>query len=227
MADCIKADFCENKKEPILISSNSNTEFTRGDLVFVEATVAYTDEFGKKCKLQNSCDEEEYWWVDMDKIHTSCYYKSDLGKTYSDGMSDAWKLVRKLYLEEEDGGIPFSDMNEIFGIAAFRDIVKMDVKDVIKKISEWQDSKAIHIGDIVTNKFSGKRAVVVDMNEFEEDYLCSLIYEDFTCARVWDNNLVKTDEHIDGLDELFAKIRGDQDVNQDHDSTNSEVIEDE
>lgn len=52
------------------------------------------------------------------------------------GMKRAWEAARKIVLTKENGGIPLSDLNEIFG--AVNVLKEFSASEVIEKIDAWE-----------------------------------------------------------------------------------------
>lgn len=68
------------------------------------------------------------------------------------GMKRAWEAARKIVLTKENGGIPLSDLNEIFG--AVNVLKEFSASEAIEKIEAWEKKQdapdgSIKVGDEV------------------------------------------------------------------------------
>lgn len=65
-------------------------------------------------------------------------------ESYQKGLNDAWECVRKIQMEEEDGGMPIDALEKAFGVqifspyATFRDFT---ASEAIAKIKGYEEKK--------------------------------------------------------------------------------------
>lgn len=109
---------------------------------------------------------------------------------YNQGMNDAWELARKI------GGMTRQAWHEIFKIedAYFADILDDNTpQQALAKIEAYEESKAIKVGDVVSNPNFGE-GVILEIRENGQ-------YNLFANGQVrlgWDGYaLKKTGKHID------------------------------
>ena len=77
-------------------------------------------------------------------------------KAYEKGMSDAWKITKKLFL--------YSDSErEAIGLVRLQEALDtMTPKEVLDKIKEYEKTFFIHTGDIVKNVTNSNEYIVLD-----------------------------------------------------------------
>ena len=129
-------------------------------------------------------------------------------KAYEEGQSDAWKTARKLIAEKEEGGLEGREITQIFGKnycdgygAIFDDFTALEAA---KKIAEWESKKEIHVGDILEEKYTGKK-VVVSCIESRNAKNIYVIYPDGSCGESEADDFKKTGSTI-CIEALLAKI---------------------
>ena len=111
---------------------------------------------------------------------------------YQKGLSDAWDLVKKLCLQESEGGLDADVYIKCFGSGtSLGNILKtyscQDVLDIVE-----QNKKELKIGDIV--EINGQNAIISAM----ADGNVYVIYTDGTCKdyQIDNQSIVKTGENI-------------------------------
>lgn len=123
-----------------------------------------------------------------------CFSEQELipvGKTYENGLADAWKLAKKIALETCDGGMNCNDIEDIFGKGAYCVFKDFTYEEALAKIEAYEREKEIRVGDVVKSGIS--RGVIT---RIEGDSV-SIIYE--SGANGWANKryCTKTGKHID------------------------------
>ena len=131
---------------------------------------------------------------------------------YKKGMEDAWKLVLKIYSRVEDGGIPITDLKQIFGPTApltkiFTENTVFEVEEKIKEYEKLTDiNNDIKIGDEVIIKSSGEKMIV--SNIYDVPYLDNGITKMYYCINfldsitVYSDEIKKTGRHYSQIDDL-------------------------
>lgn len=83
----------------------------------------------------------------------SCWFRNDsvipAGKTYADGLSDAWELAKKIVVSKEKGGYSATEVCEIFGMPAFQIFERFTPEEALSKIEAYEREKEIKVGDVV------------------------------------------------------------------------------
>lgn len=115
----------------------------------------------------------------------------------------AWELARKISVSVIDGGFSQTEMDEVFGIESCTTAEIMDLghEKALRRYREYQD-RQFHVGDEVeiddgigvVIKYSNK-IIIVMMNSGE-------------CAERTKIEAKKTGRHFDEVEQLLAKIGG-------------------
>ena len=91
-------------------------------------------------------------------------YESGKRAMYQKGLKDAWEAARKICLEEDDGGIPASAINDIFNVCNYRYAVKdYSASECIEKIRQYEEKEEIRVGDEVEDGVAN--LIVLEINE--------------------------------------------------------------
>ena len=135
-------------------------------------------------------------------------------KAYEEGQSDAWKTARKLIAEKEEGGLEGREITQIFGenycngyLAIFDDFTP---NEAAAKIAEWEKKKEIHVGDILEEKYTGKK-VIVSCTKSRNAENIYVIYPDGSCGESKAEDFKKTGRAV-CVEALLAKIGGEEDA---------------
>lgn len=159
-------------------------------------------------------------WVKMPMSLVKCaidMLDSGEGDDYKRGLNDAWDVCRKILLCTDDGGIPLSDIEKIFGskgpslLWLCQKLLKeYTAEEVVSKIKEYYDG--FHVGDEVVFGGSHINGVVTKITPYGA-----------TTLRVLDKNgcvhLVypasseckKTGRHLNEVEELLKLIEDGED----------------
>jgi hypothetical protein len=73
-------------------------------------------------------------------------------EAFDAGMEEAWKMANLILRNADDGGIPISEIKQMFNCSytdVFSKFTPQETKAIIEAYQEKQ--KTIHVGDIVTN----------------------------------------------------------------------------
>ena len=147
-----------------------------------------------------------YWWYSEDMLEP--FY----GKTYSDGLAEAWELARKIcgYGEDTFDG---STLGNIFELESTGHIMtKNTYQQALAKIQEYESSKAIKIGDVVRRISDNKEYLIITEEEDDSVYKYGVIVlKSMIVDRITGDLLKfeKTGRHID-ISILLEQIRGDE-----------------
>lgn len=69
-------------------------------------------------------------------------YSPKIDEAYQRGLNDAWEAARKICLEDDDGGIPASAINDIFSVRNYRNALRdFSVSEAIEKIRQYEQEK--------------------------------------------------------------------------------------
>lgn len=83
---------------------------------------------------------------------------------FKEGMSEAWQIARKIFLEEKEGGINKKALQVIFERVWYSDILRdYSAEDAKRMIEEYQEKCNIKEGDIV--EIIGQEAVVLAIDK--------------------------------------------------------------
>ena len=126
---------------------------------------------------------------------------------YQRGLNDAWECARKICLEDDDGGIPASVINDIFSVCNYRNaLMDFSVSEAIEKIRQYEQEKGkIQVGDEVVIR--NKTAVVTEIT----DRYVRIMYSDGSCYALFSKGIAKTGRHFPEIVAVLEKMRGEQD----------------
>lgn len=180
----------------------------KGDTVLVPFKVLETREGGdipyylgyESCRINASVEMLDRW-------EKEAVEKESEGKTYEDGLDEAWELAKKIICNVEYGGLHESELEQIFGYSEFDDVLKnYTPQEVAAKIAEWESKQEICVGDILQDKDTGKE-VVVSHTESREAKNIFVIFPDGSCGENEKRDFIKTGRTID-IEGLLAQIGG-------------------
>lgn len=161
-----------------------------GDEVWVKGKVIATEDKSADVKIDGwgaSC-----WFAEKELLSTD--------KTYSDGLSDAWELAKKLE------SMPLEELKKVFGVCGFYSVVKQyKIEEALAKIEAYESAKEIEVGDEVRygNGEDRSRYAVVMKIEGNEFYT---MFADGSCGRETHTECFKkTGKHID-IESLLKQI---------------------
>ena len=113
----------------------------------------------------------EYHGVKLD------FHCRPIGKTYEDGLNEAWECVSKITCIPENGGLPPEALLEIFNDQRIYMIIKkFTPTEVIDKIKEYEEKQnknkvEIHVGDEIYSELTNCKAVVQRIDSWNR-YQC-------------------------------------------------------
>lgn len=99
-------------------------------------------------------------------------------KGYKQGLNTAWECLKKIFYIEEDGGINFEKLEEIFDIdpyisdyripAIIYIIKHYSIEEIVKRINKYEENKdKLNVGDeIITTDLNEKGIIVKDDGRF-------------------------------------------------------------
>ena len=130
------------------------------------------------------------------------------GKTYEDGLNEAWELARKIICSTDRGGLRVSELEEIFSCTDFdRVMANYTPQEAAAKIAEWEKKQEIHVGDVLLDRIAGDIEVIVSRVQNNSIFV---IWSDGSCGELKADNFAKTGRHID-IAGLLAQIGGQDD----------------
>ena len=139
----------------------------------------------------------------------------DDSKTYSDGLTDAWELARKICGEanSKNNNLTGKQLGEIFGYSHSAVIMDNNTyKQALAKIEAYEKSQQIQIGDIVRRISDDKEYLIITEEEDDSAYKYGVIVlKSMTIDRITGDLLKfeKTGRHID-ISSILEQIRGDK-----------------
>ena len=176
-------------------------EFKVGDKVLVPMKIVDITESGVYYLKRESV----YYHVAKEIMQKFEKENECTGKTYEDGMAEAWEVARKLCAPEDDGGILWDDIHEMFGVNKFYDAFKnFTASEATAKIKAWEEGKKFHVGDVV--RHHGKECVVTKIFDSDPEK-CYLLWEDGGTGTGAFSKFEKTGRTID-IAGLLAEIGG-------------------
>ena len=122
-----------------------------------------------------------------------------MDKTYTDGLNDAWELIRKLFK------MSGSEVKEVFGHVILGVLVNdLTPQEALAKLEAYEKEKnEIKVGDVVEDIHTGKLYVVTMLS----GNICYVLFSDGSAGTVSRNELKKTNKHID-ITSVLEQIRG-------------------
>lgn len=120
--------------------------------------------------------------------------------SYQKGLNDAWATAKKVMLAEEDGGLSFAQLYQIFNTDKIKSIFNYTAEQVIKKIEEYEKIESeIRVGDVVKDLY-GRCGVVVQVGRYEY----KVFYSDLTTiVTELKTDIIKTGRHLDEVNNII------------------------
>lgn len=133
-------------------------------------------------------------WLSEDKI-------IPIGKTYADGLVDAWDLAKKILMPKDRGGLTTSELNEIFYTTYPTDVFeKNSYEEALAKIEAYE--KEIKVGDIVKFVSNGDIGCVT----YSGSETAYVMWEDGRSGNYRKDILEKTGRTAESLGLLLRQI---------------------
>jgi len=171
-------------------------KYKPGDEVLVKGAITDLHE-GTDHPYFVAVNYDSVHWVSEDKI-------IPMGKTYSDGLNDAWELAKKVLLSKDKGGLTTNEIADIFYTTYPTDVFeKYSYEEALAKIEAYEKEKEIKVGDVVEIFHNGGKGVVVRI--LAEDGLNIVLENGLFYADCSRGDCVKTGKHID-IESLLRQI---------------------
>lgn len=129
------------------------------------------------------------------------------------GQEEAWDAAKKIMLKEADGGLSVNDLVEMFGkdySVQGRNVIfkKYTAAEAIKRINEWEESKVIHVGDVVKHKTKDLCGAIL----VKTDSYYSVVWQDGSIMgySIDDDTFTKTGRTVD-VAKFLKQIEGGDD----------------
>jgi hypothetical protein len=137
--------------------------------------------------------------VGFDKGRSEWFAEEELipaDKTYTQGLADAWELVRKLGEIEQD------EREKMFSYRSVKAIIEdCTIEEVMDRIKAYEKEKEIEVGDVVEGE-EGTKALVID----EATENTCFIFTENGCVEEWyKKHLKKTGKKI-SIGDLLRQI---------------------
>lgn len=132
--------------------------------------------------------------------------QEDLSRAREKGQHEAWELAQKIANPSAAGGFTVEEMDSIFGTRYVAPILRNNpFEEAIKKVKAWEESKEIHIGDVVKIVWGGQphRAVVTQIT----GDLLSILFDTGNVDDVSKTRCTKTGKAMD-FNILLNLIKG-------------------
>ena len=185
-------------------------KFEIGDKVLVEGVIRRIDVGKPEYLVVTKCGNPK--WVYEDEIRPMPAKDINV-PTYEDGMRDAWEMAKKIVSDITHGGYSTRELVEIFGAeytygGSTKILHKLTATEAAEKITAWEESKRIHVGDVVevgekgTESYTGTAVVT---NTFDDS--CYLLFTDGE-SEIFENRCItKTGRRVD-IASLLSQIGG-------------------
>lgn len=166
--------------------------FKVGDEVLIRGTIERVD-------IEDTCERPYLFkskvgflaWVPESEVELP-------NKTYTQGLADAWELLKKVY------DMKCETIKQIFDVeGGFWNVIKdFTYEEALAKIEAYEREKEIKVGDVVEWIPYGNDGIVTCVRG-EEIYV---IWSDGSCGTRPKDKLKKTGRTADGLDLLLRQI---------------------
>lgn len=201
-----------------------NLNYTNDELIEIIKHCTNDDDQDqcKNCPAEDGgrCDVacRGYCTIPKDLLnHVIDALSDDDNSNYKRGLNDAWDVCRKVLLCEDDGGVPPSDIKEIFGITGFTFVGSCTkllkdhtAEEAIEKINKYYE--AFHVGDEVVFGSSHINGVVTKITPYgamtlrvlDKNGFVHLVYPESSGCK-------KTGRHLNEVEELLKLIEDGED----------------
>lgn len=130
------------------------------------------------------------------------------------GRNEAWEAAKKIYLSENNGGLPANELRRIFNVEYNSFIIKIfSASEAIEKLRKYEEQKKqeeeeeIKVGDEVV-LHDGDKAVVT---EHHSDRVCVVRYNGCTSFKFKDD-MIKTGRTFPEIAEVLKKLKEDEEL---------------
>lgn len=99
------------------------------------------------------------------KMYTGDELEDERVASYDEGFEDAWKMVKKIALNPNQGAFTGQELKEIFGFdTSYSIFSNLSATEVLERISNYKAEKdKIHVGDVLQHKMH--REVIFPVTE--------------------------------------------------------------
>lgn len=125
----------------------------------------------------------------------------DESADYQRGLNDAWETAREVF------GMTIQELYDAFGEDGLCLLQKTTVAEALARIRAYEEAQKIHVGNEVTCKGYGGKAVVTHVNDKDATILHWL--GGASCVKK--DHLTKTGRHFPEVATLLDKMKGDAD----------------
>lgn len=173
-------------------------KYKAGDEVLIKAEI--TDVSGYDCSERPYFVAPDCWsinWVSEDKI-------IPIGKTYSEGLNDAWELAKRIVMGVEDGGFDSQEVIDVFGKNRYYSFKDLSPQEALAKIEAYEKEKKIKVGDEVVLDDEEKTVFIV--TRIRNGFISGFDKDGTTHSYIFPNRFIqKTGKHID-IESLLLQI---------------------
>lgn len=148
------------------------------------------------------------------KMYTGDELEDERAASYDEGFEDAWKMVKKIALNPNQGAFTGQELKEIFGFdTSYSIFSNLSATEVLERISNYEAEKdKIHVGDVVRSKVNPKVFILVtevsddmfDGIKLSESDVYGKLYSCYFNRKI--SGYEKTGQHYN-LDEIFKPMR--------------------
>lgn len=147
----------------------------------------------------------EYHGVKLD------FYCRPIGKTYEDGLNEAWEYMRKIVTTKRFETISeyYDYLRGIFGTNSANEVLETNsASEAITKIKEYEEKRKIHVGDEIYSELTDCKAVVQRIDAWHR-YQCfndegsQFIIDEQTFNDYW----IKTGKNYPQITEMLKQMK--------------------
>lgn len=120
---------------------------------------------------------------------------------------EAWKLAKKIFNAGKPGGFTSQEFNLIFGNMSKYEVLELDPEEVERKLKEYEDSKKIKVGDVVTAFNEDVKYLVLD-EDINNGIKVFCLFSENGCVETIKGSALKKCFHTEWVDKLLNSIRG-------------------
>lgn len=152
-------------------------------------------------ELKAKCDVLKTSWDDYEeKVNDTC------NTAREEGQNEAWKLARKIYLREEEGGYSGAKLFEIFDKISIGGIYRLTYSEAAAKVAEWEKATIKRGDEVEKNDLRDARFIVTFTNG---KLMSGVTQSGLVFSNEKTKDWHKTGRHID-IDSFLKQIGGEQ-----------------
>lgn len=163
----------------------------------------------------NKALQDAYSTIDKAYLNdSSTELQAQNNEEYRKGLKDMHEALRLIATDGLDGGMPISEMKDVFGTSSVLDIIlRYPFEEIIDKTLAWttkrRESQELHVGDEIEYTYPGRKpekCIVVSLENGigKEKIIWTIDLESlrlswFSSNCYWDDTYHKTGKHYDSI----------------------------